>query len=111
MNSDMLIRGTEDRPPPPPPPSLSLSLSLSFFFLSGSATGTCKFGNFLEFYFALKVNINLQNMSIASRLGKFDQKTCIFVVCCVQLISQHHYIFYICMHVTITELHNYQGFI
>ena len=35
---------------------------------------------FLKLFFALKVNIYLQNMSIKRRLARFDQKTCIFVV-------------------------------
>jgi len=37
------------------------------------------------FLFELKVNLYLQNMS----LSRFDQKR-IFVVICVQLVSQHH---------------------
>jgi hypothetical protein len=44
---------------------------------------------FLKFFFALKVNIYLQNTSIKLRLARFEKK-CIFVVVCVQLISQHH---------------------
>jgi len=35
---------------------------------------------FLKLFFALKVNIYLQNMTIKRRLAIFDQKLCIFVV-------------------------------
>ena len=57
---------------------------------------------FFKVFFVLKVNINLQNMSIKHCLARLDQKTCIAVV------------FYVCaaclpasliMHVSISELH------
>ena len=37
-----------------------------------------------------QVSLYLQNMSIKGCLERLDQRTCIFVVFCVQLVSKHH---------------------
>jgi hypothetical protein len=57
----------------------------STFYVGGAATKyKLHVGGYVivlkVFAFALKVNIYLQNMSINRRLGRFDQKMCIFVV-------------------------------
>ena len=58
---------------------------------------------FLKVFFALKVNIYLQNMSInRHRWDSTKKVTCIFVVFCVQLVSLPASII---MHVPISELH------
>ena len=41
---------------------------------------TCKFGILFKSFFALKVNIYLQNMSIKRCFGEIRPKTCIFVI-------------------------------
>jgi hypothetical protein len=59
------------------------------------------FGDLKNNNFALKVNINLQNMSIKHYLARFDQKKCIFIVflCAACLPASS------IMHVPIPEQH------
>ena len=75
-----------------------------WFVKSDSA---CKFGNF--FFFALKVNIYLQNISIKRRLARFDQKRVFyfrwFLFFCFCFFVCF-FVFFVCVcNVPISELH------
>jgi hypothetical protein len=62
-------------------------------------------------FFALKVNINLQNMYIKRRLERFDQITCIFVVLFFVCVFLGFFLSAVCLqaslikHVPVFELH------
>ena len=61
---------------------------------------TCKFGILFKSFFALKVNIYLQNMSIKRRLARFDQKRVFSLFLCAACLPVS-----LVMHVPISELH------
>ena len=62
----------------------------------GCFSTTCE-----KWFFVLKVNIYLQNMSMKGRLARFDQKTCVFVVFLCTACPPASLI----MHVPISEVH------
>ena len=58
---------------------------------------TCKLGNLFKSFFALKVNIYLQNMSIKRRLARFAQKRVFSLFLCAACLPAS-----LVMHVPIT---------
>jgi hypothetical protein len=61
---------------------------------------TCKFGILFKRFFALKVNMYLQNMSKKRRLARFDQKRVFSLSLCAAGLPVSFV-----MHVPISELH------